>query len=53
MKILKIYLLVIWFMFTIGNVLQILGNKDYSEKIDILVILLFISLPTLFYIFKS
>ena len=53
LKILKIYLLTIWILITIGNFLQVLGNKDANEKIDTLIISIFTVLPTLFYIIKA
>lgn len=53
LKILKIYLAVIWSLLTLTGVGDVLGENSYDDKINTLTMIIFLSLPTLFYILNS
>lgn len=53
MKILRIYLWVIWAFAGLVNMDVLVRKEDIDDRLIALISLVFMILPTLFYIFKS
>ena len=53
MKILKIYLIVIWTFAGLVNIGALVKKEDVNDRLIALISLLFMILPTLFYILNS
>lgn len=53
LKILKIYLIAIWTFAGLVNIEGLVKKEDINDRLITLISLLFMILPTLFYILKS